>query len=79
VTDVFPAGGTLIGATNAPTGWRGGTGKLELLLRDKRGIVHWRPVKSGRIDAGPVCWDLGPTDLAQPLRYYRLAPVAGDQ
>src|ERR1051325_9400040 len=32
VTDTYPAGATILGATNQPTGWRGGTGKLELLL-----------------------------------------------
>src|SRR5580658_5984161 len=33
VTDTFPKGSTIIGSTNEPTGWRGGTGTLELLLR----------------------------------------------
>jgi hypothetical protein len=28
VTDSYPAGATIIGATNEPTGWRGGTGKF---------------------------------------------------
>src|SRR6476646_7163845 len=37
VTDTYPAGATIIGATNEPTGWRGGTGKLELLLREPQG------------------------------------------
>jgi hypothetical protein len=34
----------IIGAANEPTGWRGGTGKFGLLLRDTRGQLSWRPV-----------------------------------
>src|ERR1700757_4942036 len=30
VTDHYPTDSTVIGATNEPTGWRGGSGKLEL-------------------------------------------------
>src|ERR1700722_3595083 len=36
ITDTFPKGWTIIGSANGPTGWRGGTGDLELLLRDGR-------------------------------------------
>ena len=36
VTDSYPEASTVIGSTNEPTGWRGGTGKLELLLRTRR-------------------------------------------
>jgi hypothetical protein len=79
VTDNVPAGATLIGATNAPTGWRGGTGKLELLLRDTHGNVHWREVKGGYSNSGPACWDKGPADMARPLPYYRLAPIGGER
>ena len=37
VTDNYPAVSTVIGSTNEPTGWRGGTGKLELLLPRRAG------------------------------------------
>jgi hypothetical protein len=56
VTDHYPAGATVIGATNEPTGWRGGTGELELLLRDGRGKIEWYTVKGSHIAEGPVCW-----------------------
>ena len=35
ISDTLPADVEIIGATNEPSGWRQGTGKLELLLRDK--------------------------------------------
>ena len=73
VTDHYPAGTTVIGATNEPTGWRGGTGKLELLLRDQQGTVEWRAVSGSHIDAGPVCWAQDPPGPKQLLLYYRLA------
>src|SRR5438876_601384 len=49
VTDTYPAGATIIGATNEPTGWRGGTGKLELLLREPKGKTLWRAVSGSHI------------------------------
>jgi hypothetical protein len=39
ITDHYPAGATVIGAMNEPTGWRGSTGKLELLLREGQGKI----------------------------------------
>ena len=51
-------------------GWREGTGKLELLLRDNKGELHWRPVTAGEVKDGPVCWSQSPPE--QPLPYYRL-------
>ena len=75
VTDTLPfEKGTIIGATNAPTGWRGGTGKLELVFRDKSGQVKWRAVASGAITSGPVCWAEESPGPPQRLEYYRLAP-----
>jgi hypothetical protein len=53
VTDSYPAASTVIGSTNEPTGWRGGTGKLELLPRDAQGKIQWRAVNGSHIDAGP--------------------------
>ena len=74
VTDTYPRGATLIGATNEPTGWRGGTGKLELLLRDAEGPVHWLAVNGSHIDLGPACWAQDPPGPKQRLLYYRLVP-----
>ncbi len=75
ITDTYPAGATVIGATNEPTGWRGGTGNLELLLRDRRGTVRWQAVKGGQIVGGPVCWVKELPGLPQQLNYYRIAPA----
>jgi hypothetical protein len=77
VTDHYPAGATVIGATNEPTGWRGGTGKLELLLWEGQGNIEWRPVNGWHIDVGPVCWAQEPPGPKQLLVYYRLAPAEG--
>ena len=77
VTDRLTAEATdIIGATNAPTGWRGGTGRLELLFRNKSGHVRWQAVASGALATGPVCWAQEPPGPQQPLQYYRLAPPA---
>ncbi len=71
VTDTLPADGVdIIGAVNQPSGWRGGTGKLELLVRDERGRLRLHPVAAAEVKTGPVCWSQSP--LEQPLKYYRL-------
>jgi hypothetical protein len=71
VSDTLPADMVeIVGATNEPNGWRGGTGKLELLLRDAEGGLRWHPVASVEIKTGPVCLSQSPP--VQPLRYYRL-------
>lgn len=75
VTDYYPAGAAVIGATNQPTGWRGGTGKLELLLRDAQGKIEWRAASGSHIDVGPACWAQDPPGPKQLLLYYRLAPT----
>ena len=36
--------------------WRGGTGKLELLLRRSNGEIRWSAVNGGQTSDGPVCW-----------------------
>lgn len=77
VTDHYPASATVIGATNEPTGWRGGTGKLELLLREGQGKIEWQAVNGSHIDVGPVCWAQDPPGPKQLLLYYRLAPAEG--
>jgi hypothetical protein len=74
VTDTFPAGSTIIGSTNAPTGWRGGTGNLELLLRDVHGTVRWQAVRGAQLASGPVCWAPESPGPSQQLYYYRLTP-----
>ena len=72
ISDVLPADVTeIVGAANEPTGWRGGTGKLELLLRNTQGAVRWQSVAAAEIESGPVCWSQSPPE--QPLKYYRLA------
>ena len=78
VTDTLPKG-TIVGATNAPTGWRGGTGKLELVFRDSSGQVKWRAVASAVITSGPVCWAEESPGPPQRLEYYRLAPSTAPQ
>ena len=60
----------IVGAANEPTGWRGGTGKFGLLLRDARGQLSWRPVAAVDLKTGPVC--LSQSEPVQPLIYYRL-------
>jgi hypothetical protein len=76
ITDTFPAGSTIIGSTNEPTGWRGGTGNLELLLRDTRGKIRWQAARGAPSAAGPVCWAPESPGPPQQLHYYRLAPSA---
>ena len=65
-TDNLPAGTTIVGSTNAPTGWRGGTGELELVLRDADGSVRWHKIHGAALADSAKC---GP----RPLHYYRLA------
>jgi len=61
----------IIGAANEPNGWRGGTGKLTLVLRDAQGALRWQPVEPLELKTGPVCMSQSPP--AQPLKFYRLA------
>jgi hypothetical protein len=77
ITDTYPARADIIGATNEPTGWRGGTGKLELQLRDPNGGIHCRAVSSAQMAPGSVCWAQESPGPPQKLEYYRLAPVTG--
>lgn len=74
VTDTFPAGSTIIGSTNEPTGWRGGTGNLEVLIRDRRGIIRWQAVRGAQLTTGPLCWVPESPGQPQQLNYYRLEP-----
>ena len=71
VTDKLPVDAVdIVGAANEPTGWRGGTGKLELLFRDPHGGFHWQSIAAGQLKNGPVCWSQSAP--VQPLPYYRL-------
>jgi hypothetical protein len=74
VTGTFPEGSTIIGSMNEPTGWRGGTGSLELLMRDRQGNVRWQAVHSARLTSGPSCWAPELPGPPQQLNYYRLSP-----
>jgi len=73
VTDTLPAGFTIVGSANEPTGWRGGTGPLELLLRDAEGIIHGQTVRGADVAAGSNCWAPHPPGPSHQLRYYRVA------
>ena len=59
----------IIGAANTPTGWRGGTGELGLVIRNTQGHLHWHLVRSTPV-TGPVCLSKSPP--LQILRHYRL-------
>jgi hypothetical protein len=76
ITDTFPAGSTILGSTNQPTGWRGGTGNLELLLRREDGTIKWQAVRGAQLNNGPVCWAAESPGPPQQLHYYRIAPAA---
>jgi hypothetical protein len=76
VTDTFPAGSTIVGTTNEPTGWRGGTGSLELVLRDSHGTIRWEAIHGAKEASGPVCWAPESPGPPQQLHYYRLKPTA---
>lgn len=79
VTGTFPAGMSVIGSTNEPTGWRGGTGNLELLLRGADGAVRWQPVRGAQTAMGPACWAPDDPGPPQQLYYYRIAPQATEK
>jgi hypothetical protein len=74
ITGTFPAGSTILGTANQPTGWRGGTGEMELLLRDKRGAIRWLAVASAPIAGNSVCRAPESPGPPQELHYYRLVP-----
>jgi hypothetical protein len=74
VTGTFPAGSTIIGTANQPTGWRGGTGEMELLLHDRSGAIRWLAVDSAPIKDGRSCWAADLPGPPQQLHYYRLIP-----
>jgi len=75
-TGTFPPELALVGLSNQPTGWRGGTGELELVLRDGEGKMLLRRVHGARLDAGLACQDPEPAGPKRDLIYYRLAPAS---
>jgi len=75
-TDTYPAGATIVGATNAPTGWRGGTGELELVYRGPDGGIGWRSIRGLQMTGGPVCWAEELPGPVRALDYYRLDRAA---
>ncbi len=80
VTGTFDAASIIVGSTNQPTGWRGGSGDLELLLRDKQGTIRWEAVQGADLPGDPACWAPEFPGPPQRLHYYRLVPTpAGNQ
>jgi len=78
-TDYLPGGTiTIVGAVNEPTGLRGGTGRLEIVTRDAKGVLHWQAVRSGETPGPIACWAPETIDERlqpkQRLHYYRLEP-----
>jgi hypothetical protein len=74
VSDTLPADLVeIIGAANTPTGWRGGTGELGLVIRNTQGHLRWHLVRSTPV-TGPVCLSKSPP--LQILRHYRLVKAA---
>jgi hypothetical protein len=75
-TDTLPTDSVVVGTTNEPNGWRGGSGDLELLLRDNRGEVHVKRVHGALVPAGTDC--ASPNSPGSPLNlyYYRLNPAS---
>ncbi len=60
-SDTLPADVVeIVGAANEPNGWRGGTGKLELVVRDSHGVLRWHSVAGAEIESGQVCWSQSP-------------------
>lgn len=74
VTGTFPAGAVIIGTANAPTGWREGTGVLELFFRDANGVVRHQTVAGSHLPNGPVCVAPALPGPPQLLVWFRLSP-----
>lgn len=77
VSDTLPADtAEIVDAANEPTHWRGGTGNLELLLRNKQDGLVWYSVKEAETKLEPACWSQ--SDPIQQLPFYRLVIQAGE-
>jgi hypothetical protein len=73
VTDYFDAELSVVGSTNRPTGWRAGTGDLELLLRNPRGAIRWQSIHGADLPGDLACWAPSIPGPRQRLHYYRVA------
>jgi hypothetical protein len=60
----------IVGATNEPTTWRGGTGEMKLLLRTSQNKLRWHTVKPIDLVTDSVCWSKAKPVRA--LKFYRL-------
>lgn len=74
ITGDIDAESTIVGAANEPTGWRGGTGDINLLMPDRGGRLYRQMVYGGQLPGDTACWAKGVPGPRQRLPYYRLAP-----
>ena len=74
ITGEIDADSTIVGSANEPTGWRGGTGDVNLLMRDRNGRLYRQMVYGGELPHEPSCWEKEDPGPRQRLHYYRLAP-----
>jgi hypothetical protein len=72
VTGKLPKGTEVVGAANLPTGWRGGTGDLEFILRNSHGHLSRSIAKSADLPRSSACWTPAQPGPRQRLQYYRL-------
>jgi hypothetical protein len=78
VSDTLPSDTVeIVGATNEPTDWRGGTGELKLLLRTSQNKLRWHTVKSISLETDSVCWSK--SEPIQALEFYRLVIANKDK
>ncbi len=71
VSDTLPSDTVeIVGVTNEPTAWRGGTGELKLVLRTSQNKLRWHTVKSITLETDSVCWSK--SEPVQALKFYRL-------
>ena len=75
VTDTLPSDmSEIVGTTNEPSGWRSGTGRLEIVFRDSQGALRWHPVSSAELNNPSLC--MTESSPRTPSRFYRLARAA---
>jgi hypothetical protein len=70
-TDKLPSDmSQIVGTTNEPGGWRGGTGRLELVFRDNKGELRWHALSSAELKTSSLCMTQSPP--VTPSSFYRL-------
>jgi hypothetical protein len=74
ITGDIDAESTIVGSANEPTGWRGGTGDINLLMRDRSGRLYPQIVYGGELPGESTCWAQEVPGPRQRLNYYRLVP-----